>query len=151
MPLFSFDVSVGADSFRTLLRVLAGREDFARVNAHYTRRAHVPELADAARKRCCLWCWKTRGAVVMDSEWHALLDCPQTRSARARFYLTSFVDAHASWAPGASTVEDLAKLVLCARECRALRDGLCKLAVDVVAARRRGFRTLAPPVRPPAN
>ena len=85
--------------------------------------------------------------VVLDSEWHALLACPLTRAARARFQLScgELVPGlfRALAKPDRPNVKDLAKLIIHSRESRALRDGFSRLAVEVVALRRREFRALA--------
>jgi len=49
--------SIPATVFKQLIRVLAGKEDFARVNAHFQRRGQFPYLADEDKKHCCLYCY----------------------------------------------------------------------------------------------
>ena len=45
-PIFDIKPSVGAGSFRRLLRFTAGLEDFARADAHHPRRHAFPKPAD---------------------------------------------------------------------------------------------------------
>ena len=52
-PIFDTKPSVGAGSFRRLLRFTAGLEDYARTNAHHRRRHAFPKLADESLKRTC--------------------------------------------------------------------------------------------------
>ena len=139
-PVFPLAATVGAEASRALLRLLAGLEDFARWNAHHPRRKSAPDLAEDTKRRCCLSCLRRRDVRVLDSEWHAMLACPLTRAARARFQMHCRVDP----VHGDPDVFSLAKLVLRARTCSSLRDGLSRLSVEVVAARQREFRALVP-------
>jgi len=126
-PVFPLAATVGAEASRALLRLLAGLEDFARWNAHHPRRKSAPDLAEDTKRRCCLSCLRR-------------LACPLTRAARARFQMHCRVDP----VHGDPDVFSLAKLVLRARTCSSLRDGLSRLSVEVVAARQREFRALVP-------
>ena len=84
VPIFLARPTVSAEAFRALLRLVVGAEDYARMNAHHPRRRQFPELADERYKRCCVACLAWRGTCVLDSEWHALLECPSHSAARAR-------------------------------------------------------------------
>ena len=142
-PIFSLDSSVGAEAYRALIRFVSGHEDFARINKHYARRRLIPDMADL---HCCVHCWRTYGKQFFDSEWHALFMCPEARSARMLFEAQCCgLDLALA---GQAHPFDLARLVLRARADRALRDGLSRLVVDVINARRRGFRSLASRVLP---
>ena len=70
--IFRIKPTVGTSMFRILLRFLAGLEDFARVNAHYSRRDKYPDLANPAFKRSCLSCRLRCNINIIDSEWHCL-------------------------------------------------------------------------------
>ena len=74
---------------RILIRTLAGREDFARINAHHSRRKLDPLMGSERVKRSCLFCLMTGAGVVEDSEWHSFLDCALVTSARDRFLLST--------------------------------------------------------------
>ena len=126
---------------RVLIRTLAGMEDFARVNAHYERRRRHPGLADARFHRSCLSCLVSKGNIVLDSEWHAFLECPLTRPARSRFELATGFDA--STLSEACTVDSLVPLVTftCADARRA--GEFARLALDIRACRRHLFRRLS--------
>ena len=77
------------NAVHALVRTFAGVEDFARVNAHYMRRRYVFGLANERFNRCCLTCLTHTGTRVLDSEWHAIYDCPAHVAARGRFILAT--------------------------------------------------------------
>ena len=83
--IFRTKPSVSTVAFRSLFRFLAGLEDFARVNAHYPRRRLFPVLADDRLKRHCLYCIIRAGKFILDSEWHALFECPCCVAPRSLF------------------------------------------------------------------
>jgi hypothetical protein len=68
--IFRIKPTVSTNMFRTLLRFLAGLEDFARINAHYARRDKHPVLSNPVFKRSCLSCLLRRDINIIDSEWH---------------------------------------------------------------------------------
>ena len=148
LPIFLARPTVSAECFRSLLRLLAGLEDFARINAHQPRRRRQPALALARYKRCCLACLLRRRTRVLDSEWHALFACSLHRAARRRAMLqfpSEFPDRVSMASPDAH-LDDLVLIILHAREHAQLLDTLCRLALTVKLQRRRFFRSLQPRV-----
>ena len=123
---------------QTLIRMLAGLEDFARTNAHFTRRKYFPGLSESSYERCCLHCFLS-GIRVIDSEWHALFDCPLVTSARGRFTLcTEFEFAHSK----PSNPEDLVSLLSFVRNSPRSLGHLATFAYDIRATRHHNFRRL---------
>ena len=82
-PIFLELPKVNTDSFRVLLRTLAGLEDFARTNSHYARRKCHPTLRTSHYSRGCLYCCFHRSMHCLDSEWHSIFECPLNLAARA--------------------------------------------------------------------
>ena len=122
-----------------LVRTFAGVEDFARVNAHYMRRRYISGLANDRYSRCCLACLTHTGKRVLDSEWHALLDCPSHAAARARFTLaTNFsLDNETE-----STSKDLSRIVKYTRNSASWLGELAKFLLNIRTTRRRDHRHL---------
>ena len=125
---------------RSVMRTLAGMEDFARVNAHYTRRIVFPDLYLACFKHMCLFCLVNLGQKVSDSEWHALCDCPSVSAARTRFQLRTDIELATA---NPSTVEDLCNIVSLVKTDRKLSGALSHFALDIRATRRHLFRKLS--------
>ena len=75
---------------QSLIQFYAGQGDFARVHAHYGRRRLCPSLAQSEFRRACLLCLNADGDVVLDSEWHALLQCPHVSAGRSTFAFACF-------------------------------------------------------------
>ena len=73
-PIFPELPKVNTDSFRVLLRTLAGLEDFARTNSHHTRRRCHPTLRTSCYSRGCLHCCFEKNMHCLDSEWHSIFD-----------------------------------------------------------------------------
>ena len=90
-PIFNIIPAADVGAVRAMVRMIAGVEDYARINAHYSRRHYFPSLDGAHAKRCCLHCFCNRGVRMLDSEWHAVFDCPLHVAARSRFRLASGV------------------------------------------------------------
>ena len=86
-PIFAELPTVSTESFRILLRTLAGLEDFARTNANCFRRAAHPRLHHSTWDRSCLYCFYHHEQFYLDSEWHSFLECPLVRSPRREFVL----------------------------------------------------------------
>ena len=86
-PIFLELPKVNTDSFRVLLRTLAGLEDFARTNSHYARRKCHPTLRTSHYSRGCLYCCFHHSMHCLDSEWHSIFDCPLNLAAREEFLL----------------------------------------------------------------
>ena len=122
-----------------LVRTFAGVEDFARVNAHYMRRRHIPGLANERFSRCCLACLTNTGKQVLDSEWHAVFDCPSHTAARARFELaTNFsLDNEIE-----STCKDLSHIITYTRNNASWLGELGKFLLNIRTTRRRDHRHL---------
>lgn len=138
--------TVDAGRFRTLLRVLAGLEDYARVNGHYARRARDPALATPELKRACVSCWMREQRIVLDSEWHGLLECKVGAQARRRFKMESGISAqvrHHIFKEHRSNVRGLVRLVALARADVTVLDALARLAAAVQGVRAGVFRSLA--------
>ena len=138
--IFRTKPSVSTVAFRSLLRFLAGLEDFARVNAHYPRRVQFPVLAEERFKRHCLYCLINRNIFVLDSEWHALFNCPSCAAPRALFTHIFPVTSEDS---EDSRLRLLATLVVSAGANVQLTNELARLVVGVLTCRRRALKALA--------
>jgi hypothetical protein len=141
-PFFRAKSSVSTSLFRQLLRFLCGAEDFARVNAHYKRREAHPILTREDCKRACLSCLVRRNHIILDSEWHALFDCPLTHAPRSLFIHA--VPTHTITHIIGDSFRILIELVLAASNNSELVDELARLVGGVLMCRRREFRALAP-------
>ena len=121
-----------------LVRTFAGVEYFARVNAQYMRRRFLLGLANDRFSRCCLACFAKNGKRVLDSERHALFDCPSHAAARGRFTLAMkfFRDSDAE-----STVADLCKIVTYTKHCASRLEELAKFLLNIRMTRRRDHHT----------
>ena len=122
-----------------LVRTFAGVEYFARVNAQYMRRRFLLGLANDRFSRCCLACFAKNGKRVLDSEWHALFDCPSHAAARGRFTLATkfFRDSNTE-----STVAELCKIVTYTKHCVSHLGKLAKFLLNIRMPRRRDHRHL---------
>ena len=128
------------DAVRVLLRTLGGMEDFARVNAHYTRREIFPNLRSDRFKHKCLFCLVYRHRIVIDTEWHAFCECPTVDAARKRFCETTKLTISDS---NPCTVRDLHDLVAAVAADSRLVGALAQFSYDIRATRRHHFRTLS--------
>ena len=142
-PIFQCRTTVSTTATRRLLRFLAGMEDFARCNGHFSRKhSHRIFLTEEHYKRLCLSCLIRRKVEVLDSEWHAIFECPLNSAPRALF-------SHA-WPlerfgfPSADALHSLVSLVLQARTDARLLDDFALWVVGTLACRRREFRALSP-------
>ena len=142
--LFPLHASVDSEALRKLLRLIVGREDFARHNGHYMRRDICQDLVKPF-DRICLHCWRVHGHRVLDSEWHALLSCPLHEAARQRFRLQTNSRTYLG-----CTVACLAKLVLKARTDSQILNALGRLTFDVLRCRERWHRSPAARASAPA-
>ena len=138
--IFRTKPSVSTVAFRSLFRFLAGLEDFARVNAHYPRRRLFPVLADDRFKRHCLYCIIRAGKFILDSEWHALFECPCCDAPRSLF---SYKYSIPNDVAGDSGLNFLVTLVISAGKDVHLTNELARLVVGVISCRRRAFKSLA--------
>ena len=138
-PLFWKKTSASINAVHALVRTFAGVEDFARVNAHYMRRRFLLRLANERFSRCCLACFAKNGKRVLDSEWHALFDCPSHAAARGRFTLATkfFRDSNTE-----STVAELCKIVTYTKHCVSHLGKLAKFLLNIRMTRRRDHRHL---------
>ena len=130
-PLFPLPASVDAKAVRALIRLCAGMGHFARVHSHYARRKLQPFLTNDSYKRSCLYCLLTSREVALDSEWHALLACPLSSSARARFFLQTELRP----VPAVATLDSLVEIILKARGDLRILDALARLCLDVLRRR----------------
>ena len=139
MTTYIFPVLPHADTeaVRVLLRTFAGLEDFARVNAHYKRRITHPDLTLDCFKRKCLFCLVEHEVHVLDTEWHAIYECPCTNAARTRFRINT---AFRYTCPNPCTANDLCPLVKFVAADSRLSGFLAQFAFDIRATRRHIFR-----------
>jgi exonuclease III len=139
-PIFVARPYIGTYTFRRFLRFLCGVEDFARVNAHYTRREAHPILTREDCKRACLSCLVRRGCIVLDSEWHSLFECPLTEAPRKLFSHRFPFDSVPVTDPFRSYI-----LLVVSASCNSkLIDEFAIWVGGVLAIRRREFRALLP-------
>ena len=139
-PIFLELPKVNTDSFRVLLRTLAGLEDFARTNSHYARRKCHPTLRTSHYSRGCLYCCFHHSMHCMDSEWHSIFDCPWNLAAREEFLLLTKLD---HFFECSSSVEQLALLIAHIREKSTLVHALARFALQIQTNRRNWFRQLS--------
>ena len=131
---------VSTDSFRVLLRTLAGLEDFARTNSHHTRRKCHTTLRNSCYSRGCLYCCFHQNKHCLDSEWHSIFDCPLNFAARQEFLLLTKLN---SFFERRSSVEQLALLIAHIRENGPLLNALARFALQIQVNRRNWFRQLS--------
>ena len=144
MPIFNCKPGVSTSAIRTLLRFLAGLEDFARCNAHFKRKhSHRILLTDDKYKRLCLSCLVRRKVEIIDSEWHALFECPLNDAPRALFSYAHPLN-HFGF-PEINALDCLVALVLQSHTDERLTDDLALWVVGTLACRRREFKALSPP------
>jgi hypothetical protein len=140
-PIFRAKSSVGTGSFRNFLRFVCGVEDFARVNAHYKRREIHPILDREDCKRACLSCLVRRNSIVLDSEWHALLECPLTKAPRTLFShaFPMFLAQH----DHNDSLSTFVALIILAADNSKLVDEFVRWVGGIRMCRRREFRALS--------
>ena len=139
-PLFTTVPSADAGAVRARIRTVAGIEDFARVNAHYDRRESIPGLSRDRYKRCCLACLTFHGTCVLDSEWHAIFECPFTAPARCRFEFATGIDMSTTYEN--NTLENFVTLFKHVRTTAHLVEKFSFFALDIRSTRRHLFRRL---------
>jgi len=144
--------SVGPEAFQSLLRLLSGMGDFARVHSHMPRWEKFPFLRESTQgRRFCLYCLiharspVARALSSLDSERHAVLACPLGARAHRRFGLARSsncgISFNETWGLDAANsqrtpiVGDLVHLVIQCRSHRRLLDCLVRL-VDELTQRR---------------
>ena len=125
---------------RTLLRTLAGMEDFARTNAHYPRRTVHPDLSNDQLKHSCLYCLTQTSVIVEDSEWHAFCECPCSAAARERFRFSKNLEIKCS---NPCSVDDLCSLLAAVAGSPRLSGELARFALNIRSFRRHLFRQLS--------
>ena len=139
-PLIPIIPIADTEAVCVLVRTLAGLEDFARCNAHFPRRSILSVVAYGPYRRFCLTCLINYGRHVLDSEWHAFLDCPEHESARGRFSLkTDYVFSHSL----PSLAEDLTPLFTFVRNDIHFVGQLAKFSLNIRSTRRHNFRRLS--------
>ena len=127
------------NAVHALVRTFAGVEDFARVNAHYMRRRFIPVLRNERFSRCCLTCLTQTGKLILDSEWHALYDCPSHDAARCRFALATKFSRNSDVE---SNPADINTIVAFAGKNAGLLGELAKFLLNIRMTRRRDHRRL---------
>ena len=133
--------TVNTESFRVLLRTLAGLEDFARVNSHApTRRQIHPKLHNSTWDRSCLYCFFHHQQHFVDSEWHSFFECPLIQNPRREFILLTRLE---SIFENGSSVENLALLIARVREDHRLLNALARFALQVREHREKWFWQLS--------
>jgi len=143
-PIFDCKPGVSTAAIRTLLRFLAGLADFARCNAHFKRKkSHRIFLIEDRFRRLCLSCLVRRKVEVLDSEWHALFECPLNQAPRALFSYAH--PLHQFGFPEANALDCLIALVLQSHTDERLTDDFALWVVGTIACRRQEFTALAPP------
>ena len=144
--IFPHIPSVQANVFKKLVSTLAGKEDFARVNAHHLRRDMFFFLHEENKKRCCLYCYTKRSRIILDSEWHSFFECPLTLRPRKRFFLIDTQSPDTHLFRHTHEVPDplslLVKLVLQSQENSSLLEALAYLSKEVFLIRRKYFQEL---------
>ena len=142
--IFPHIPSVQANVFKKLVSTLAGKEDFARVNAHHLRREKFSFLDEESKKRCCLYCFIKHRRIILDSEWHSFFECPLTFRPRQRFSPTDTHSPDTRLFRHTHEVPDplalLVKLVLQSQENHSLLEALAYLSKEVFLIRRKYFR-----------
>ena len=133
-------MTVCTDSFRMLLRILAGVEDFARTNKHFERWHTYPLLHGSTWDHSCLYCFFHHGEYHLDSEWHGFLDCPLTQRPRREFQLLTKLD---HFFECGCSVENLALLVARVREDKQMVNALARFSLQVHEYRQKWFRKLS--------
>ena len=142
-PIFLCRTTVSTTATRHLLRFLAGMEDFARCNGHFPRKhSHRIFLTKEHYKRLCLSCLIRRKVEVLDSEWHALFECPLNSAPRALFSYAYPLERFGF--PSADALHSLVALVLQAHTDARLLDDFALWVVGTLACRRKEFRALSP-------
>ena len=144
--IFPQGSSISAKVFKKLISILAGKEDFARVNAHYARRDQFSFLAEENMKRCCMYCFLTEEKIVEDSEWHSFFTCGLTVRPRQRFFLANTNSIDTNIYRQAQEIPDslplLVKLVAQCEKNGALLESLAYFSRDIIAVRQKYFRSL---------
>ena len=108
-------------------------------NSHYMRRKHVLGLANDRFNRCCLACLTNIGKRVLDSEWHAVFDCPSHAAARGRFALATSFSLNIEIE---STAQDLRHIVTYTRQNASRLGELAKFLLNIRTTRHREHRHL---------
>ena len=154
-PIFPFVPDVEANAFQSLLRFLAGMEDFARVHSQHCRIdkkfCTYTVLRDFSERRYCLFCWHYKHWEHLDSEWHSLFACPYVEKVRRKFRLALEssglgVTLPSDWdlrfnAEGrAPNVHDLAEFVAQCRMHKSLVIELARFVSDLLHRRERLYR-----------
>ena len=98
-------------------------------------------LSNERFSRCCLASFAKTGKRVLDSEWHALFDCPSHPTARGRFtHATKFSRDN----DAESTAADICHIITYTKHCASRLGELAKLLLNIRLMRRRDHRHLIP-------
>ena len=81
----------------------------------------------------------TTGQLILNSEWHALFECPSHEAARGRFALAT---CYSRAAQIENTSEELKDIVTYTRNCARRSGELAKLLFNIRTTRRRLHRQL---------
>ena len=104
------------------------------------RRKFVLGLSNERLSRCCLARFSQTGKLVLDSEWHALFDCPLHAAARGRFTLATKLSRDND---AESTVADLCHIIVTyTKHCASRLGALAKFLLNIRLKRRRDHRHL---------
>ena len=139
-PVFPLFPQADTGAVRVLLRMLAGMEDFARVNAHYPRRKIHPALSNDRLKHSCLYCLINSSEIKEDSEWHAFCECPGAGAARERFCFSTNIEIKCS---NPCSVDDLCSLLAAVAGSPRLSGELARFALNIRSSRRHLLRLLS--------
>ena len=112
----------------------------ARTNSYFLRRKQLNILVQSPYRRLCLACLMNGGRRVLDSEWHAFLDCPLHNAARGRFAEAS---GYCIPATLPSTPEDFAVLFTSVHTNARSVGSLAHFAHNIQTTRRHNFRHLS--------
>ena len=99
-------------------------------------------VTDDKYKRLCLSCLVRRKVEIIDSEWHALFECPLNDAPRALFSYAHPLN-HFGF-PEINALDCLVALVLQSHTDERLTDDFALWVVGTLACRRKEFRALSP-------
>ena len=99
----------------------------------------APKTTVGAAKKSHNHMFAQNGKRVLDSEWHAIFDCPSHAAARGRFILATKFSREND---AESTVTDLSHIVTYTRSCASRLGELAKFLLNIRLTRRRNHRHL---------
>ena len=120
-----------------------GKKVFARTNGHFKRRrSHSQHLQTDAAKRYCMSCFVRHQKEIVDSEWHALFECPLNSKPRELFEHTYNLSQFGYHGTESDTIACLVNLISKAHTDVKLLDEVAYWVVGTLACRRREFKAL---------